>query len=87
MDKDKNKEQLTQEEVVETLKAFERALDIRDEQIKQGVFDIVQFNKGMQLAGAYTPYTQNELMKRMNISTNGTPKGQEIEEALSNPLD
>ena len=41
----------------------------------------------MQLAGAYTPYTQNELMKRMNISTNGTPKGQEIEEALSNPLD
>lgn len=86
MDKDKNKEQLTQEEVIETLKAFERALDIRDEQIKQGVFDIVQFNKGMQLAGAYTPYTQNELMKRMNISTNGTPKGQEIEEALSNPL-
>ena len=50
MDKDKNKEQLTQEEVIETLKAFERALDIRDEQIKQGVFDIVQFNKIIQIS-------------------------------------
>lgn len=81
------KTNLSSDEVIETLRAFEKALDIRDEQIQNGVFDLSNFSKGMTEAGAFTPYSQNELMKRMNVSTNHTPNGKEIEDALSNPVE
>lgn len=76
---------LSNEEVIETLRAFEKALDIRDQEIEKGVFDVTSFSKGMSEAGAFTPYTQNEIMKRLNVSTNHAPNGQEIDNALSNP--
>ncbi len=86
MKENNNEVLLTQEQVVETIKAFEKALDIRDQQIKDGTFDYTNFSKGMGKVGAFTPYSQNELMKRMNVMTNSTPNGKEIEEALSNPI-
>ena len=78
---------LTEEQVIEVLQAYEKALDLRDEQIANGVFDIQQFSEGLNAVGAYTPFTQNELMKKMNIATTGSPKSKEIDEALSKPLD
>ena len=76
---------LSNEEVIETLRAFEKALDIRDREIANGVFDVTSFSKGMSEAGAFTPYTQNEIMKRLNVSTNHAPNGKEIDDALGNP--
>lgn len=76
---------LSNEEVIETLRAFEKALDIRDREITNGVFDVTSFSKGMSEAGAFTPYTQNEIMKRLNVSTNHAPNGKEIDDALGNP--
>lgn len=81
----KIKPSLSNEEIIETLKAFEKALDIRDKEIEKGVFDVSSFSKGMSEVGAFTPYAQNEIMKRMSVSTNNTPNGEEIEQALSNP--
>ena len=34
----------------------------------------------MSEVGAFTPYGQNEIMKRMNIHTSSTPKIKEIDE-------
>ena len=84
--KNKNSE-LTKEEVIETLRAFEKALDIRDKQIENGTFNVVDFSRGMSEVGAFTPYGQNEIMKRMNIHTSSTPKIKEIDESLSNPIE
>lgn len=78
---------LTEKQVIEVLQAYEKALDIRDEQMESGTFDVVGFSKGMAAAGAFTPYTQNEIMKRMNIATNSAPDGKKIDEALSNPIE
>ena len=83
----KIKPTLSNDEVIETLRAFERALDIRDKEIEKGVFDVTSFSKGVSEAGAFTPYTQNEIMKRMNVGTNHTPNGAEIDQALSNPAE
>ena len=85
--KDNEQTYLTEEQVIEVLQAYEKALDIRDEQIEKQVFDVMGFSKGMAEAGAFTPYSQNELMKRMNIATNSTPDSKKIEEALSNPIE
>lgn len=82
-----NKVKLTEKQVNEVLQALDNALSIRDEQIMNGTFDIQSFSKGMADAGAFTPYTQNEIMKRMNIATNSTPDGKKIDEALSNPIE
>ena len=41
----------------------------------------------MAEVGAFTPYSQNEIMKRINITTNSSPDGKKIEEALSNPIE
>ena len=82
----KVKPTLSNDEVIETLRAFEKALDIKDKEIAKGVFDIASFSKGVSEAGgAYTPYSQNEIMKKMNVSTNHAPNGAEIDSALSNP--
>jgi len=81
---------LTEKQVIEVLQAYDKALNIRDNQIANGVFDVTAFSKGMADAGAFTPYTQNEIMKRINIATNSAPDGKKIDEAdeaLSNPID
>lgn len=65
------KEQLTEEEVVETLEAVKKA------------FDLLEFSKGYQ-SGVFSPMMQNELMKNLNVST-AIPDKQGIEEALNNP--
>lgn len=78
---------LTEKQVIEVLQAYEKALDIRDAQIADGIFDVSAFSKGMTEAGAFTPYTQNEIMKRINIATNSAPDGKKIDDALSNPID
>lgn len=78
---------LTEKQVIEVLQAYEKALDIRDAQIADGIFDVSAFSKGMIEAGAFTPYTQNEIMKRINIATNSAPDGKKIDDALSNPID
>lgn len=78
---------LTEKQVIEVLQAYDEALNIRDNQIANGVFDVTAFSKGMAEAGAFTPYTQNEIMKRINIATNSAPDGKKIDEALSNPID
>lgn len=84
----KIKPTLSNDEVIETLRAFERALDIRDKEIEKGVFDVTSFSKGLSEAGgAFTPYSQNEIMKQLNISANHAPNGKEIDEALANPAD
>ena len=82
-----NNTELTEKQVTEVLQALDNALNIRDEQIINGTFDIEKFSKGMAEAGVFTPYTQNEIMKRLNIATNKTPNGNEIEKALSNPIE
>ena len=64
---------LTEKEVVDTLEALNRAFSIQD------------FAKGYQ-AGAYTPYMQNDLMKKLNINTQ-EPNKENIKEALDNPSD
>lgn len=78
---------LTEKQVIEVLQAYEKALDIRDAQIADGIFDVSAFSKGMTEAGAFTPYTQNEIMKRINIATNSAPDGKKIDDALSNPIE
>lgn len=62
---------LTEEEVVETLEAVQKA------------FSIEEFAKGYK-SGAYTPYTQNELMKNLNINSR-EPDKENIEAALKAP--
>ena len=62
---------LTEEEVVETLEAVQKA------------FSIEEFAKGYR-SGAYTPYTQNELMKNLNINSR-EPDKENIETALKAP--
>lgn len=64
-------EKMTQEEVVETLEAMQKA------------FDITGFAKAYN-TGVYTPLTQNDLMKSLNIQSN-VPDQKEIEDALRNP--
>lgn len=64
---------LTEEEVVDTLEALNR------------VFSIQDFANGYR-AGAYTPYMQNDLMKKLNINTQ-EPNKENIKEALDNPSD
>lgn len=81
------KAKLTEKQVTEVLQALDYALDIRDAQMLNGTFDIQAFSKGMTEAGAFTPYTQNEIMKRLNIATNRTPNGEDIEKALSSPIE
>ena len=76
---------LTEQELLDTLKSFEKALDIRDKEITDGTFDVKSFSNGLNKAGAFTPYTQNELMKKINIATSHIPKGQEVEDALESP--
>lgn len=66
------KEQLTEEEVVETLQALKNA------------FDVMEFAKGYN-AGMYSPILQNNLMKELNITTI-EPDKTGIEEALKNPI-
>lgn len=70
MEKDK-KVLLTEEEVVDTLEALQRA------------FSMEEFAKGYR-TGAYTPYMQNDLMKNLNIHTQ-EPNKENIESALKNP--
>ena len=81
------KTKLTEKQVTEVLEALDYALDIRDAQMLNGTFDVAAFSKGMTEAGAFTPYTQNEIMKRLNIATNKTPNGEDIEKALSSPIE
>ena len=66
------KEKLTEEEVVETLEALQKAFEIKD------------FTSGYT-EGIYTPITQNDLMKQLNINTM-TPDRQGIENALKDPM-
>ena len=54
--KDNNKVLLSENEVVETLEAVQRA------------FDVLDFAKGYN-DGVYSPMTQNTLMKNINISS------------------
>ena len=62
---------LTEEEVVETLEAVQKA------------FDVLEFAKGYN-DGVFSPMTQNTLMKNLNVSTI-VPDRQGIEDALKNP--
>ena len=62
---------LTEEEVVETLEAVQKA------------FDVLEFAKGYN-DGVFSPMTQNTLMKNLNVSTM-VPDRQGIEDALKNP--
>lgn len=72
MEKEK-KVLLTENEVVETLEALNKAFSIQD------------FATGYR-QGAYTPYMQNDLMKNLNISTQD-PNKENVESALKNPSD
>ena len=67
-----NKVLLTEDEVVETLEAAQEA------------FDILKFNKGYN-DGVFSPMTQNDLMKKINISSR-VPDKQGIEDALKDPI-
>ena len=62
---------LTEEEVVDTLEALQRA------------FSVQEFANGYR-TGAYTPLMQNDLMKNLNIKTQ-EPTKESIQEALRNP--
>lgn len=73
---------MTEEEVLETIKAYEKALDINFERTGKA-FDIKDFASGYQ-TGAYTPMSQNELMKHININT-VSPEKSDIENSLKNP--
>ena len=66
-----NKVLLSENEVVETLEAVQRA------------FDVLDFAKGYN-DGVYSPMTQNTLMKNLNISS-VVPDRAGIEEALKDP--
>lgn len=66
------KVQLTEEEVVETLEALQKA------------FDVMEFAKGYE-NGMYSPIIQNQLMKELSVSTR-VPDKNEIEEALRDPI-
>lgn len=70
---DNKTEKLTEEEVVETLEAVQKA------------FDVMEFSSGFY-KGAYSPLIQNDLMKRLNISSI-TPEKKDIENALKNPTE
>ena len=70
--KKKDKVLLSKEEVVETLEAVQKA------------FDVLEFTKGYD-AGVYSPMTQNDLMKRLNISAT-VPDKKGIEDALKDPM-
>lgn len=70
--KKKDKTLLSEEEVVETLEAVQKA------------FDVLEFTKGYD-AGVYSPMTQNDLMKRLNISAT-VPDKKGIEDALKDPM-
>ena len=63
---------LTESEVIETLEAVQRA------------FDILDFEKGYN-DGVFSPMTQNDLMKKLNISSR-VPDKQDIESALKDPI-
>lgn len=63
---------LTEEEVVETLEALNKA------------FDIMEFARGYE-KGVYSPITQNTLMKELNINTR-VPDKAEIEDSLRDPI-
>lgn len=69
-----NKEEilLTEEEVVETLEALQKAFSLTD--------FAVGYNQG-----AFSPMIQNDLMKKMNVSAK-TPDKEKIEEALKDPI-
>ena len=56
---------LTESEVIETLEAVQRA------------FDVLDFEKGYN-DGVFSPMTQNDLMKKLNISSR-VPDKQDIE--------
>ena len=70
MSKKQNK--LSEEEVVETLTALNNA------------FNLLDFANGYK-NGIFTPMTQNELLKKININTR-VPDKQEIEDALKDPV-
>lgn len=67
----KDKVLLSENEVIETLEAAQRA------------FDIIEFAKGYN-NGVYSPMTQNTLMKNLNISSI-VPDRSGIEDALKDP--
>ena len=69
--KDNNKVLLSENEVVETLEAVQRA------------FDVLDFAKGYN-DGVHSPMTQNTLMKNLNISS-VVPDRAGLEEALKDP--
>jgi len=69
--KEEQTEKLTEQEVVETLEALQKA------------FDVTEFAQGYK-TGVYSPMIQNELMKNMNVSAT-TPDKSGIESSLSDP--
>lgn len=71
MSKEEQTEKLTEQEVVETLEALQKA------------FDVTEFAQGYK-TGVYSPMIQNELMKNMNVSAT-TPDKSGIESSLSDP--
>lgn len=74
-----NENKMTEEEVVETLRALDEGLKV----FEAKGFNIQEFSNGYK-QGAYTPMVQNDLMKNVNISTM-IPDKSGIESALSNP--
>ena len=66
-----NKVLLSESEVVETLEAVQKA------------FDVLDFSRGYS-DGVFSPMSQNELMKKLNISSR-VPDKQGIEDALKDP--
>lgn len=78
-----DKKELTKEEVIETLEAYSKALDLNFE-LTGKPFDFEAFSRGIDRTGAYTPSTQHDLMRHININT-VAPEKRSIEEALKNP--
>lgn len=71
-------EKLTENEVIDTLKALDKGIKMAQN------FDLKEFSDGYQKAGAFNPSMQNQLMKSLNISTI-SPDKDAIEAALKDP--
>lgn len=78
-------EKMTEEQVIETLEAFSKALDLNFERTGKP-FDFQSFSTNFDdyRTGAYTPSSQQQLMKHININT-VAPDKRNIEEALKDP--
>lgn len=81
---------LTEQEVVETLEAMQKAFEMLDndkELAEQVNFEFEKFADSMYTSRAFTPWTQIDLMKNQNINVQVPANEQQITEALAKPTE